>query len=118
MEACDAGLRPYLERSLTELLYSVGHGTRIYQTAFTQPALFAVEYALARLWESRGIQPDFLMGHGIGEYVAACLAGVFSLDDALRLVPRGRLTQSLPAGGGMLEAMADPARGRTPACCA
>jgi acyl transferase domain-containing protein len=74
------------------------------QTAITQPALFIIEYALARLWMKWGIQPQAMIGHSIGEYTAACLAGVFKLEDALKLVAlRGRLMQSLPE-----EAMPDP----------
>ncbi len=69
------------------------------QTELAQPALFAVEWSLAQLWMDWGVQPEAMLGHSVGEFVAACLAGVFSLEDALALVAeRGRLVQATPPG--------------------
>ena len=102
---CNEILQPYLPESLINILYSFESG--INQTAITQPALFAIEYALAKLWQSWGVEPDVVMGHSVGEYVAACIAGVFSLEDGLRLIAeRGRLMQALPQNGAMMAVLA------------
>jgi amino acid adenylation domain-containing protein len=105
LDTCSQLLEAQLGFDLRELLYPAGTAeteaaaTRLRQTAIAQPALFAVEYSLAQLWMSWGVRPAALIGHSIGEYVAACIAGVFSLEDALRLVAvRGRLMQQMPAG--------------------
>jgi phthiocerol/phenolphthiocerol synthesis type-I polyketide synthase E len=72
---------------------------RLNQTAVTQPVLFSVSYALARLWMTWGVKPQAMIGHSIGEYVAACIAGVFSLEEALTVVrTRGEQMQALPEG--------------------
>ncbi|MDJ0796950.1 MAG: beta-ketoacyl synthase N-terminal-like domain-containing protein [Calothrix sp. MO_167.B12] len=108
LEECDRILRLYLDKSLLNILYpQPGENSPIDQTAYTQPVLFAIEYALAQLWQSWGIKPDVVMGHSVGEYVAATIAGVFSLEDGLKLIAhRGRLMQQLPDGGEMVAVMA------------
>ncbi|GAB6041226.1 type I polyketide synthase [Endothiovibrio diazotrophicus] len=114
LDACAALLEPHLERSLLELLYpdsATDEATApIHQTANSQPALFAIEYALCQLWKSWGIAPDVVMGHSVGEYVAACVAGVFSLEEGLRLIAaRARLMQRCQPGR-MVAVMAERAR--------
>ncbi|ACB75252.1 type I polyketide synthase [Opitutus terrae] len=95
-------LRPHLGFNLRELLASsdAAAAARLRQTAVAQPVLFLADYALAQLWRSWGIEPAALVGHSLGEYVAACVAGVFSFEDALGLVAaRGALMQAQPPGG-------------------
>ncbi len=104
IDRCSEILRPYLSPDLVQLLYpdeqdETETEERLQQTVYTQPVLFSVEYALARQWMHWGIQPGAMIGHSVGEYVAACLAGVFTLEDALSLVAtRGKLIQALPTG--------------------
>jgi acyl transferase domain-containing protein/SAM-dependent methyltransferase/acyl carrier protein len=89
-------------RTLKTIIWSTKEDGSLHETEWTQPALFAIEYGLTQLWRSWGIEPAAVIGHSVGEYVAACVAGVFSLEDGLRLiVERGRLMQSLPPGGSM-----------------
>ncbi|WP_055587532.1 acyltransferase domain-containing protein [Streptacidiphilus griseoplanus] len=105
-EAAEA-LLPYTGTSVVDLILS--RDQRIHQTAFTQPALFAVEYALARTLEEAGVQPVAVLGHGIGEFAAAAIAGSLSLEHAAKLVAvRGAFMQYLPSGGGMMATCAAP----------
>ncbi len=104
VDFCCDSLKPHLHCDLRDVLYpraevSEEATARLNQTAVTQPAIFVIEYALAKLWMQWGIHPDAMIGHSIGEYTAACLAGVLSLEDAFALVAaRGRLMQSMPKG--------------------
>jgi acyl transferase domain-containing protein len=112
LDRCDAVLRGHLDRPLLSLLFPApGEEPLIDQTRYTQPALFALEYALARLWRSWGVEPAAMLGHSVGEYAAACLAGVFGLEEGLALIAtRARLMQELPAGGAMAALLASEER--------
>lgn len=99
-------LNPRLGVSLQEIMFS-DNDLRIHQTQYTQPIIFAFNYALARLWMSWGIIPDCYVGHSVGEYIAATLAGVMAIEDALKLIcDRAMLMGGLEPGGGMLAVMA------------
>ncbi|MEU5261589.1 amino acid adenylation domain-containing protein [Amycolatopsis sp. NPDC021455] len=110
VDECAAALRPHLGLDLRDVLHGSesADGGALDRTALTQPALFVTEYALARTLLDRGLTPAAMAGHSIGEYVAACLAGVFTLPDALGLVAtRGRLVQSLPPGAMLAVELAE-----------
>lgn len=104
VDRCCELLKSHLDFDLRDILYphedQIEIATeKLTQTAITQPALFIIEYALAQLWMHWGIKPVAMIGHSVGEYVAATLAGIFSLEDALSLVTiRGQLMQSMPSG--------------------
>jgi acyl transferase domain-containing protein/acetylornithine/succinyldiaminopimelate/putrescine aminotransferase len=104
LDQCAEILQPLIDKDIREILYPKDGNLEaaaniLQQTAYTQPALFVVSYALAKLWEEWDVLPQAMIGHSVGEFVAACLSGIFSVEDALKLVAiRGRLMQSLPAG--------------------
>jgi amino acid adenylation domain-containing protein len=114
VDRCAEILRPHLDVDIRTVLYPDPRDReqadqRIKETWITQPAIFVTEYALARLWMAWGMKPAMLIGHSIGEYVAAVLAGTFELEDALALLSvRARLMQSLPAGSMLAVRMPAP----------
>lgn len=114
MDECATLLQPLLSQPLLALLFPDADAESLLDdTAYTQPALFAVEYSLAAMWQSWGVKPVAVMGHSIGEFVAACVAGVITLTDALTLVTaRGRLMAALPRDGSMVAVHADEGRVR------
>ncbi len=110
VKLCADAVNDMLPRPLLEVLFATDReiGQMLRHTSYAQPALFAVEMGLARLWQSWGIEPDVVLGHSVGQYAAACVAGVFSLEDGARLMAeRGRLFGSLPEGGRMVAVFAD-----------
>jgi acyl transferase domain-containing protein len=107
LDACDAAFEPHLGVSIKEIIFNQSKQALLDQTQFTQPALFAIQYALAKFWQALGVNPCVMVGHSIGEYAAAVRAEVMSLDDAAFLISqRGKLMESLPPGGGMLAVQA------------
>jgi amino acid adenylation domain-containing protein len=112
LERCHELLRGELEVGLLDVLFRSDDGCRrLDETAYTQPALFAIEWSLSRVWRSWGVEPSAVLGHSVGEYVAACIAGVFGLEEGLRLIAaRGRLMQALPRDGAMVAVFAEEER--------
>ncbi|HLO47958.1 MAG TPA: beta-ketoacyl synthase N-terminal-like domain-containing protein [Kamptonema sp.] len=114
IDLCSEILKPHLEIDLRHVLYpsetqAETVTNQLKQTGITQPSLFAIEYALAKLWMSWGVHPQAMIGHSIGEYVAACLSGVFSLEDGLSLVAtRGKLMQQMPGGSMLAVPLSEP----------
>lgn len=110
IDLCADYLRESLDIPLQSVLFNSSE-QQLQQTRYAQPAIFAVDYALYCLWQSWGIEADAVMGHSLGEYVAACVAGVFSLEDALQwVVFRAQIMQQAPGQGAMLAVAEDPER--------
>jgi len=103
LDECAKLLESHLDQPLLAVMFDADKAKGLLdETLYTQPALFALEYSLTRLWQTWGIEPEAVIGHSVGEYVAACVAGVFSLKDGLGLIAaRGRLMQGLPRDGEM-----------------
>ncbi len=111
LDVCAHILDAHLEMNLLSVIFAE-EGSKesklLVQTNYTQPALFSIEYALCKLWQSWGVKPDVLLGHSLGELTAACIAGVFSLDDGLKLVAtRGRLMNQISENGSMVSIQCD-----------
>ncbi|MDA2892508.1 SDR family NAD(P)-dependent oxidoreductase [Mycolicibacterium sp. BiH015] len=111
LKRCAEAVSEVLEKPLLDVIFDEAWADTLRQTSYAQPALFAVEMGLARLWQSWGFEPDVVLGHSVGQYSAACVAGVLSLEDGMRLMAeRGRLFGSLPAGGRMVAVFAPAER--------
>jgi len=109
IEECVAGLAPYFPVPFTEYLFNPDYKAELDQINICTPATFVLEYALAQLWMSWGIRPAMVIGHSLGEYVAACIAGGITLEDALPLVvERGRLMHEGTENGSMMSVLASP----------
>ncbi len=101
-DRCAELLAPHLSRPLHDIVFGEDAARELDHTGYTQPALFAMEYALTQMWRSLGVTPNIVAGHSVGEIVAATVAGVFNLEDGIRLIAkRGALMAALPAGGAM-----------------
>lgn len=115
LDQCDHYLRDHLEHALIDVMFARNgiDPKLIHDTGYAQPAIFALEIAAYRILEKLGIKAAALVGHSVGEISAACAAGVFSLEDGLKLIAaRGKLMSALPSGGGMLVALGDPEKVR------
>jgi acyl transferase domain-containing protein/SAM-dependent methyltransferase len=116
IDECDTLLRPHLPQSLVAVLFAhdgIADSPLLSGMTYSQPALFAIEYALAELWRAWGVEPAMVLGHSVGEYAAAVTAGVFSLADGLKLVAaRGRLMDAIPERGAMLALLTDEGTAR------
>jgi myxalamid-type polyketide synthase MxaB len=112
IDECAEAMAPHLGLALHELLWEVD-ASQLNETRYAQPAIFALEYALSKLWQAWGVTPDVVLGHSVGEFAAACTAEILSLADAARLiVERGRLMAECTAPGAMLSVAAEPERVR------
>jgi acyl transferase domain-containing protein len=113
LDRCAELLQPHLDRPLLSILDSEGEVGLVDQTRYTQPAMFALEWALAELWRAFGVEPGAVAGHSVGEFAAACVAGVMSLEDGAKLIAeRGRLAAALPPGGEMVSLLAGEEQAR------
>ncbi len=111
VDRCAAAVQDMLEKPLLKVIFGLDEDESVNHTSYAQPALFAMEVGLARLWQSWGLEPDVVLGDSVGQYSAACVTGVFGLEDGARLLAkRGQLFGDLPAGGRMVAVFADAER--------
>ncbi|HYJ03506.1 MAG TPA: SDR family NAD(P)-dependent oxidoreductase [Chthoniobacterales bacterium] len=109
IEKCDAALRPWASFSLLEELARSEETSQMHRTEIGQPSIFAMQVALAALWKSWGVEPSAIVGHSVGEIAAACVAGIFSIEEAARIVAlRARLMESCGRGEGTMLAIGVP----------